>query len=70
MRPLSIWGMQYAWDNFVTDDLKKSFGSGSLHLYEEKRSFEKRASALSINLGDIDHTSAGGALSRRKVRKV
>jgi hypothetical protein len=69
MRPLSIWGMQYAWDNYVSEDMKRSFGDGTLNLYEERKSHERHA-ALHLNLKESVSEGFGGALSRRKVRKV
>ena len=35
MRPLAIWGMQYAWNNIVPEDSKNQYGLGLMKTYEE-----------------------------------
>jgi hypothetical protein len=63
MRPLAIWGMQYAWENLVTDDVKKSFRDGTLGYFEEKRT-KTRESVDTMRM-----TTSVTSLKRR-VRKV
>jgi non-lysosomal glucosylceramidase len=55
MRPLAIWGMQYAWEHIVPQELKDQMGDGTITTIEER------------GLANMPKKSGGD--SSRKIRK-
>ena len=64
MRPLAIWGMQFAWENIVPQKLKDQMGDGSITTLEER----------SVSVSALRPEKKGGAPAAgrggRRVRKV
>eukprot|EP00008_Paramoeba_atlantica_P003308 CAMPEP_0201477522 /NCGR_PEP_ID=MMETSP0151_2-20130828/2528_1 /ASSEMBLY_ACC=CAM_ASM_000257 /TAXON_ID=200890 /ORGANISM="Paramoeba atlantica, Strain 621/1 / CCAP 1560/9" /LENGTH=1132 /DNA_ID=CAMNT_0047858269 /DNA_START=73 /DNA_END=3471 /DNA_ORIENTATION=+ len=73
MRPLAIWGMQYAWDHFVSDELKEQLGDGTLTTLAERKLQQGLAAPIPVSgampLAIPFGPGNFGPVSSRRVRK-
>ena len=80
MRPLSIWGMQYAWENIVPEELKQQMGNGTITTLQQRLLAKAQASAQPTFGAETSERGlpsfgtypslVGAPVAAKKVRKV